>query len=1055
MVALVLSAGVSFGLTNQVPFSDDFENYTNRTPLINGTNGWFASSAGVIVQTNVFTNGTKAAMIPPDTTLSNRFRQVSGSNIWATMYVRPCLDDAGRLADLDISTNSTAIFYATTGKYFIVYNGTNGWTGLPTMLDGSPAPAVDSNAWSRVDLRLDCNNKTWSLFADYQLISTNLQFVTNVSSFSGFNVHGPGAEQTNYLDSVSVSYSFPSNLTSHTNNWQPVIAVDMTNLSRTILQGQGVASNSFHVWKSAGYLPLVFSNSITYTNCGAYTNWLSIAPSNGINHGELSALWLVFDTANLPASNQAYQATVRIDGTDGFFGAAASNSPTYISVSVMVQSSPRLWVSPLYLTNTVTVGHRPAAQQEIYIANTSAPPRPAMAYTVVSQTNWISPNVGSGSVVDETNTVALTYLTETLPAGLHNGIVTVTATAIATQNVEVAMRVNYLPTAAWTADQKTWTNAITEGDSLSGFTFDVWNNSASPAGVMRYTLATNVNWITLSPVSGTSSGEHHTVTVSFSSSGLAAGTHTGAVTLTAVDDATGDPAVGSPLTIAAKVTVRRRAVLSADTDTLTNAVLENCTITNAEAFHIWNGSETPRSGLRYAISSYPDFLQLSPASGALTNETNAITAVWAAGSRSAGTYTGSIVVDGTDVMTGSPASGAPKIISVQMTVLSRTPSNLEKPYISGTPFIGQTLSANNGLWQNGDRLTFSYQWQTANNSSGAGLAGISGATASNHVVASSEKGKYMRIAVTATDNNPTPLSATAYSDFAAKSKIKAAPGDFNSDGIADLWFFDPSTGMWRASFGANSFAEGQFGSAGMTAVPGDYNGDGIMDLGLYDPAHAMWYVLYLPSGPSLSGSMFGGLAEETLATPVPADYDGDGQTDIALYWQGYWAVLYSTLHRIIVIAPIADSNGTPVPADYNGDGIDEMAVYDAGFWTIRDSDGQLSGVSFGDAVSLPAPADYDGDAIADVCVFNQANNAWSMVYSSTGATNGAAFGSSLGANIPRQGYYDHDPYCDPATLHYSANGDYVIWCVTRTTDTNFTYRGQTYQKSINQWRVSW
>lgn len=1054
---MALSAGGAFGMTNQIPFSDDFESYANRTPLINGVNGWFASTNTVLVQTNVvYTNagGTKAAQIPPSAFLTNRFTQVSGSNIWITMQIRPNLDDAGRLADIDINTNSTAIFYVNTNKHCVVYNGTNGWTELAVMQDGSAAAPVNSNSWSRIDLGLDYGTRTWSLFANYQLIRTNLQFASNSASFSGFEVHGPGSEQTNYLDSVSVSYSFPSNLTSRTNNWQPILSVDLTNVSRTIVQGQGVSNVSFNVWNDGGCLPLVFTNSITYTQSGAYTNWLSVSPTNDISHGELKAIQLIFDTSSLPASNQAYQAMVRIDGVDGFFGVAASNSPYYIPVSVMVQSSPRLWVSPIRLTNSVSVGHS-APVQNIYIANTSAPPRPEMAYTVVSQTNWISPNVGSGSVVDDTNTVSLTYLTENLEPGWHTGIVAVAATGISNQNVEVVMRVNYLPVASWNAGQKTWTNTITEGDSLAGFAFDVWNNSDSPRGSLKYTLATNVNWISLSSVSGTSTGDYQTVTVAYNVSNLAAGTYTGTVTLTGTDNATGDPASNSTLSVSAKLTVRRRAVLSTDIDVLTNSVIENCAVTNIEAFHVWNGSEAPRSGLQYTLSSYPDFLQVSPTGGTVTNGTNGITVIWSPGSRSAGTYTGSIVVDGIDVMTGSRASGAPKIINVQMTIVSRTPSNFEKPEIYGTPFIGQTLTARDGLWQNMDRLTFSYQWQLANNASGSGLANISGATSSNHVVDASEKGKYLRIAVTATDNIPTPLSATAYSDFVYKSKIKVAPGDFNSDGISDLWFFDSSSGMWRASFTANSFADGQFGSSGMVDVPGDYDGDGVMDLGLYDPPHAMWHVLFLPSGPSLSGSMFGGLTEETLATPVPADYDGDGQTDIALYWQGYWAILYSTLNRISITSPFAGTGGTPVPADYDGDGIADLAVYDSGLWTIRDIYGRLSYAYFGSASWMPAPADYDGDAVADICIYNQAGNAWSMVYSSTGATNAASFGTSLGANIPRQGYYDHDPYCDPATLHCSTNGDYVIWCVTRTTDTNFSFRGQSYQKSINQWRVSW
>ncbi|MDO9543421.1 MAG: VCBS repeat-containing protein [Kiritimatiellia bacterium] len=1037
---------VSAGTTNIVPFSDDFESYANNTPLIDGTNGWYASSNSAVVQTNIVYGGSKAAMIP-DCSLSNRVVRISNSNVWITMRAQPCLDDASRAAEYYMSTNSTAIFYVNTGGYCVVYNGTNGWTELTTKADGSPASQIESNTWSRFDLCINHSSRIWALYANYELLSTNLGFAnSNTASFSGFDVYGPEVELTSYLDNVSADYSFPTNYAT--------LAVDVTNVYRSILTGQNAASNSFHVWNSFDNSALLFTNTITYTNCGTWTNWLSVTPTNDTSHGELKTVWLVFDTISLPASSQPYQATVRIDASDEQFGTNAVNSPQFIQVSVYVQGSPRLWVSPLSLTNSVTAGYR-ASGQEIFVANTSSPPRVSMAYVVSSNANWISFSSSSGSVIDETNTVALTYLTENLEPGWHTGVVTVTASGIATQSVPVVMRVNSIPVLSWNAGQQTWTNSITEGETLSGITFDVWNGSSAPTGTMRFVVSDNAGWMSLSPAGGTSSGERQPVSVTYNVSGLSAGTYTGVVTVSGGDDSSGVTATSSPLTIAARLTVRGRAVLVTDTDSLANSVPENCNATNTAAFNVWNGAGTPRGGLSYSITSDSDWLSVSPSSGIITNETNAITVVWTAGSRAPGTYTGSIIVDGIDQLSGSRAFNAPKTITVQMTVLSRSPLNYEKPSIYGTPYIGQRLSARNGLWQNMDRLTFAYQWQRVNNAAGVGLTDLSGETTSNHVVTVADRGKYMRIAVTATDANPTPLSTTAYSELVSTAKIRAMPGDFNSDGIADLWFFDSSTGMWRASFTANSFAEGQFGSAGMTDVPGDYNGDGILDLGLYDSAHGIWYILYLPSGPSISGSMFGGLTEETQATPVPADYNGDGQTDVALYWRGYWAILYSGLGRIVIIPPIAGANAVPAPADYDGDGSIDLAVYDSGLWTIRNVWGELWSVSFGGAEWLPAPGDYDGDSISDLCVFNQASNVWSMVYSSSGVTHSQSFGSSSGANLPRQGYYDHDRYCDPATLRYSVNSDFVIWCVTRTTDTNFTYRGQSYQKSINDWRVSW
>ena len=1044
------------GTTNVVPFSENFERYPNGTALVDGTNGWYASSSAVVVQTNVVYSGTNAAMLPADTYLSNRFIQVANSNIWVTMYARPSLDNAGRMANYELSTNSTAIFYVNTGGYCVVYNGAGGWSEITAMLDGSVPPRIASNDWSRFDLRLNHNSRTWAFFANYQLLSTNISFASTNSSFSGFDVHGAGLEQTNYLDDVAVSYTFPSSLLSQTNNWNPVMAVDSTNISRTIWQGQNAASNSIQVWKSSGLLPLLFSNTVSYTNCGAWTNWLSVTPSNSVSYGGYKTVWLVFDTAALPSSNSPYQAIVRIDGNEDYFGTAASNSPYSVLVSVLVQGTPVLRVSPLGLTNSVTAGNR-AAGQQIYVANTSAPPRASMTYIVnvdSASTNWISPSPASGTVVDDTNTIALTYLTENLAPGWHTGLVAVTSYGIATQQVPVVMRVNNTPIMSWNAGQRTWTNSITEGQTVAGYNFDVWNGSAAPTGTVRFTLSSGAGWITLSPAGGTSSGERQSISVSYNVSNLPVGTYTNTITCSGVDDSTGSgPVSNSPLTIVSILSVRGKAILATDTDSLTNSVLENCGATSAPAFYIWNGSGAPRAGLNYSIASYPSWMSVNPASGTVTDETNAISIVWSGGSLSPGTYSGSMIVDGVDQLTGSRAAGAPKTINVQLTVLSRTPVNYEKPTIYGPPYIGQTLTVRNGLWQNMNRLTFAYQWQRADNSSGGGMTTLAGETASNHVVVLADRGKYMRIAVTATDNNPTPRSATAYSGLLPTAKIKAAPGDFNSDGLSDLWFFDSATGIWRASFNANSFVEGQYGSAGMIDVPGDYNNDGIMDLGLYEPANAMWYVLFLPSGPSLHGSLFGGLIEETLATPVPADYDGDGQADIALYWQGYWAILYSTLNRIVIVPPFADGNGTPVPGEYDGDGISDPAVYDSGLWTIRNIYGQEWSLRFGEATDLPAPADYDGDAVSDICVYSPASNTWRTIFSSTGLTNSTSFGQVSPTKVPRQGYYDHDPYCDPATIQDL--DDYIIWNVTRTTDTNFSFRGQSYQKSINRWRVSW
>ena len=59
-------------------------------------------------------------------------------------------------------------------------------------------------------------------------------------------------------------------------------------------------------------------------------------------------------------------------------------------------------------------------------------------------------------------------------------------------------------------------------------TFEIWNNGT---GQLDYTLSENCDWVTVSPESGSSSGEHDVITVSINTSGLSEGLHTCSVSI--------------------------------------------------------------------------------------------------------------------------------------------------------------------------------------------------------------------------------------------------------------------------------------------------------------------------------------------------------------------------------------------------------------------------------------------------------------------------------------------------------------------------------------------
>jgi len=76
------------------------------------------------------------------------------------------------------------------------------------------------------------------------------------------------------------------------------------------------------------------------------------------------------------------------------------------------------------------------------------------------------------------------------------------------------------------------TNSITYstplGTSPSDETFDVWNHETT---TLNYNITNDVTWLSCSPITGSSSGEHDAITIQFNTATLAEGSHTGLITV--------------------------------------------------------------------------------------------------------------------------------------------------------------------------------------------------------------------------------------------------------------------------------------------------------------------------------------------------------------------------------------------------------------------------------------------------------------------------------------------------------------------------------------------
>ena len=90
------------------------------------------------------------------------------------------------------------------------------------------------------------------------------------------------------------------------------------------------------------------------------------------------------------------------------------------------------------------------------------------------------------------------------------------------------------------------------------------------------------------------------------------------------------------------------------------------------------------------------------------------------------------------------------------------PANSVLPAITGTPTVGQTLTARTGTWTGDATITYAYQWKHARRAIGS-------ATASTYLLVAADEGDLITVTVTAT-NGAGCASATS----AALGPITAA-----------------------------------------------------------------------------------------------------------------------------------------------------------------------------------------------------------------------------------------------------------------------------------------
>ncbi len=188
------------------------------------------------------------------------------------------------------------------------------------------------------------------------------------------------------------------------------------------------------------------------------------------------------------------------------------------------------------------------------------------------------------------------------------------------------------------------------GASPPAQTFDVAN---SGGGSLSFTAGESVPWLSLSPASGSAPA---TVTVTPSIAGLAPGTYTTPITVTAAG------ASGSPKTVDVTLTVSPGPTLSVAPTNLAFSATQGGANPAAQTVSVTNSGG---GSLSFTASDDQTWLAVAPASGTAPSTPSVSTNI---AGLAPGSYTGTVTIS------AAGASGSPKTVGVTLTVNSAPPA---------------------------------------------------------------------------------------------------------------------------------------------------------------------------------------------------------------------------------------------------------------------------------------------------------------------------------------------------------------------------------------------
>jgi hypothetical protein len=272
--------------------------------------------------------------------------------------------------------------------------------------------------------------------------------------------------------------------------------------------------------------------NLTYTIADD-ADWLTIFPNSGTSTGQVIEHTVSVDKSGLASRGEPYTAKITVTSTQ------ACNNPQQVTVTLNLseQPPPEISVTPKNVSFSAAVGGSNPPAQTIRVRNSG---QGTLNYTISDDANWLAVNPASGTSTGNEITHSLAVNVAGLSAGTYNAAVTIAASNAVnspqTVNVTLTIGTTVPPTIAVSPTSLSF-NARVGGSNPATQKIKVSN---SGSGTLNYVITDDANWMSVTPASGTSTGQDVSHTVSVNIAGLSTGTYHGVITVSS-PNATNSP----------------------------------------------------------------------------------------------------------------------------------------------------------------------------------------------------------------------------------------------------------------------------------------------------------------------------------------------------------------------------------------------------------------------------------------------------------------------------------------------------------------------------------